>query len=258
MNLREAETRLAAEPVVLIPFGAQEAHGPHLPLGADYLVAEEVAVRASRLTNAVVAPTMPYGYAGAFRGFAGNVSTRPEITQMLAEDIITDLAAAGPTHFILVDNHAGNDTALEVAARSLKDRLGVSIGHFYPWKVMTVWGPELFGDQWKAVFGHGAEPNTSVMLYLTPENVDMTQAVPGALASFGGRRMASSRYVEIEGVQHQIYIDTKRINDSSVTAGDPRIRPDPTLGRVFVERCAQSLAQFVEWFRTQKTGGVRS
>ena len=95
MTLKEAETRLATRPVVLLPFGAQEAHGPHLPLGADYLVAEEVALRASRLTDAVVAPTMPYGPTPAFKGYAGSVSTRAEITQMLAEDIIINLAAAG-------------------------------------------------------------------------------------------------------------------------------------------------------------------
>lgn len=256
MNLKDAEARLATRPVVLMPFGALEAHGPHLPLGADYLVAEDVALRASRLTNAVVAPTMPYGYAPTFRGFAGNVSTRTEITQMLAEDIVGDLAAAGATHFVFVDNHAGNDPPLEVAARTVQERLGVSVGHFYPWKVMVTWGPEIFGGEWKTAFGHGAEPNTSVMLYLTPENVEMRHAVPGGLKAFGGQRMASSRYVEIDGVQHQMYLEVRRINDSSVTGGDPRLRPDPELGRILIERCAASLARFLDWFRTQRVGAA--
>ncbi len=250
MTLHEAETRLAAHPVVLLPFGAQEAHGPHLPLGADYLVAEEIALRASRLTDAVVAPTMPYGYTPAFKGYAGSVSTRAEITRMLAEDIITNLATAGPTHFVFVDNHAGNDPALEVAARAVQARGGVSVGHFYPWRVMTAWGPELFGNDWKAVFGHGAEPNTSVMLYLMPEHVDMRHAVAGSLAPLGGRPMTGSRYVEIDGVQSQVYIDLRRVNESSITGGDPRLRPDPELGRIFVERCVEALVGFVEWFRT--------
>lgn len=251
MTLKEAETRLATRPVVLLPFGAQEAHGPHLPLGADYLVAEEIALRASRLTDALVAPTMPYGYTPAFRGYAGSVSTRPEITQMLAEDIIAALSAAGPTHFIFVDNHGGNDPALDLAARAMQARAGVHVGHFYPWKVMSGWGPELFGGDWKAVFGHGAEPNTSVMLYLMPESVDMRYAVAGSLDPLGGRPMAGSRYVYIDGVQSQVYIDLRRVNASSVTGGDPRLRPDPEIGKMLVDRCTKALGDFVAWFRAR-------
>ena len=254
MNLKEAEERLATRPVILVPFGAQEAHGPHLPLGADYLVAEEIALRASRGTNALVLPVMPYGYSPYYRGFPGNVSTRAEITRMLAEDIVADMAGVGITHFVFVDNHAGNDSPLEAAARAAQDTLKVTIGHFYPWKVMTTWGPELFGADWKPAFGHGAEPNTSVLLHLMPDRVDMKHAVAGVLKPFGGARMAGSRYVEIDGVQSQVYIDTKRINDSTVTGGDPNVRPDPNLGRELVDRCTRSLVQFIDWLREQRGG----
>jgi creatinine amidohydrolase len=172
-----------------------------------------------------------------------------EITQMLAEDVVGGLAESGTTHFVFVDNHAGNDPPLEAAARSLQDRLGVVIAHFYPWKVMTTWGPEFFGTDWQAVFGHGAEPNTSVMLYLTPDAVTMSRAGPGGLTDSGGKRMASSRFVEIDGVQHQLYLTVRQINDSSTTGGDPRRRPDAEIGRMLVERATHSLVQLIEWFR---------
>ncbi|HYM70324.1 MAG TPA: creatininase family protein [bacterium] len=255
MSLAEAEERLATTPVVLFPFGALEAHGPHLPLGADYLVAEEIALRASRRTNAVVAPAMAYGYAPHFQGFAGSVSTRMEITRMLAEDVVTDLAAAGVTHFVFIDNHAGNDAPLEVAARAVQDRLGIAVAHFYPWRVMSTWGPELFGDDWKTVYGHGAEPNTSVLLYLMPETVRMDRAVPGELARYRGQKLASSRYVEIDRVQSQLYLRVKDVNASSVTGGDPTRRPDPAIGRALVEQTADALVRLVDWFRTQPAAG---
>jgi creatinine amidohydrolase len=136
----------------------------------------------------------------------------------------------------------------------MQDTRGVSIGHFYPWKVMTTWGPELFGGDWKTAFGHGAEPNTSVLRYLMPDRVDMAHAAVGGLTPYGGRRMVGSRYVEIDGVQSQIYIDTKRINDTSVTGGDPNVRPDPALGREFVDRCTRALVQFIDWLREQRMG----
>lgn len=195
---------------------------------------------------------------------AGDVTSREDVRAAMARtvslfgrlDILVNNAAIVnrvdgiDTNFVFVDNHAGNDPALEVAARAVQTRSGVSVGHFYPWRVMTAWGPELFGNDWKAVFGHGAEPNTSVMLYLMPDNVDMRHAVAGSLAPLGGRPMTGSRYVEIDGVQSQVYIDLRRVNESSITGGDPRLRPDPELGRIFVDRCAEALAKFVEWFRT--------
>ena len=67
---------------------------------------------------------------------------------------------AGPT----AETHLGRMSLaepLEVAARAVQDRLGIAVAHFYPWRVMSTWGPKLFGDDWKAVYGHGAEPNTS-------------------------------------------------------------------------------------------------
>jgi len=73
---------------------------------------------------------MPYGYSSTFRGFPGGVSTRPEIMQMLAEDVLTDLAACGIAHFVFVDSHGGNDAPLERAARATQERLGIAVGHF--------------------------------------------------------------------------------------------------------------------------------
>lgn len=249
MSLAEARERLAAGPVALLPFGAQEAHGPHLPLGADYLVAEEVAVRAARQAAAVVAPTMPYGYAPGFAGFPGSVSVRMEITQMLAADLIESLAAAGVRRFVFVDNHGENEAPLDAAARAAQRRLGVAVGHFYPWKAMLTWCPELFGAAWQGAFGHGAEPNTSVMLYLMPGQVRMHDAAPGALRPYRGLALADRRHVTVDGAPFQLYLDVPEVNDTSVTAGDPRARPDPEIGRVLVERCAAALARFVAWFR---------
>lgn len=135
-----------------------------------------------------------------------------------------------------------NDAAPDGAARAAQKRLGVRVGHFYPWKAMTAWGPELFGDKWKAAPGHGAKPNVSVILYLTPQNVRMQDAVPASLRPNHGQRMADRRHVTFDGVPE--------INGSSVTSGDPTVKPDPEIGRALVERSAATLAKFIDWFRT--------
>ncbi|MBI4278199.1 MAG: creatininase family protein [Armatimonadetes bacterium] len=246
LSSAEAEERLKSRPVILLPFGAQEGHGPHLPLGADYLVAEAIAVRASRQCNALVAPVMPYGYAPHFRNFHGGVSTRPEITQMLAEDLMAGFHRFGCDRFIFVDNHAHNDAPLEVAARAMQDRLGVKLAHFYPWRVMTAWGPELFGDRWASSFGHGAEPNNSVMLYLWPERYLKDRAVKGGMRPLGGLKLTSSRTASLDAVTIGLYFDIDQVNDTGVTGGDPSVA-DAKIGEILVDRTAAALAKLVGW-----------
>jgi len=65
--------------------------------------------------------------------------------------------------------------------------------------------------------------------------------------------MATSRYVEVDGVRSQLYLRLTQINKTSVTAGDPTRRPDPEIGKTLVERTAEALARFIDWFRGQPT-----
>jgi creatinine amidohydrolase/Fe(II)-dependent formamide hydrolase-like protein len=93
------------------------------------------------------------------------------------------------------------------------------------------------------------------LLYLMPEAVRMDRAVPGGLARYHGQTLASSRYVEIDRVQSQLYLRVKDVNASSVTGGDPTRRADPAIGRALVERTADALVRLVDWFRAHPAAG---
>jgi creatinine amidohydrolase len=227
--------------------GAIEAHGPHLPLGSDSIVAEAVAVRAAEQSPALVAPMIWYGYAQFWRKFAGNISTRPELIEQNVEDIVNALLPFGLTKYIFVNNHSGNEGALETVARRFKEERGLVMAHFYPWRVMASFCHELY-DSYARVSGHGSEPNTSVMLYLTPDDVDMSLAVPDEVAPYRGLKMSTSKNAQFEGVPVELFVDMDEIIPSGIMGGDPTVGTAER-GKVLVDRTAAVLANFIRTFR---------
>lgn len=86
--------------VALLPVGAIEAHGPHLPLGTDGVIAEAMAGRATELLahegyTALILPTMDFTVAGFARNFAGTFSFRPETVRLLLQDLTAELSRWG-------------------------------------------------------------------------------------------------------------------------------------------------------------------
>ncbi|MCI4346950.1 MAG: creatininase family protein, partial [Thermoplasmata archaeon] len=68
MDSRTLERAIASNPIVIVPVGALEAHGPHLPLGADQIQAEATADSVAQRLGAIVAPTVAYGSCPGTRG----------------------------------------------------------------------------------------------------------------------------------------------------------------------------------------------
>ena len=100
----------AAGAVALVPVGSTEAHGPHLPLDTDVLIAREVARRAglaleARGVRAVLFPPLAYGVTDFAAGFAGTVSLRASTVEALVEDLCRSIAGQGFSKVVLVNHH---------------------------------------------------------------------------------------------------------------------------------------------------------
>src|SRR5215470_3658329 len=115
--------RLARDPrsVVLLPLGAVEQHGPHLPLLVDWLGAEELARRiAPHLRRAgwrpILVPGLPYGASPLARGFAGTISLSARTLTAVASEILEALVAQGFRRFVLA-NYQADPAHLEAMAR---------------------------------------------------------------------------------------------------------------------------------------------
>jgi creatinine amidohydrolase len=170
---RDAATALNA---VIIPVGAIEQHGPHLPLAVDTQICEAAALGVSALTGVPIVPPLSYGVSASHGDFGGTIALRPETMISLVEDIIDSLYERGIRQFILLNGHIWNSGALDVSAEKLRVRhrdarvRSLAYVTMYP-------GPEVNG---RVRFGralmHANYFETSVMLYLYPELVRMDRA----------------------------------------------------------------------------------
>jgi creatinine amidohydrolase len=109
--------------IVVVPIGAIEQHGPHLPLGTDSYNIEAVAEKAARLERVFVAPTLVYGVSDNHIAFSGTVTLRPRTLIDLILDVAGSLYEHGFRRILLLNGHSGNDSAIGVAAQELRTAL---------------------------------------------------------------------------------------------------------------------------------------
>ncbi|RLV48340.1 mycofactocin biosynthesis peptidyl-dipeptidase MftE [Nocardioides mangrovicus] len=147
-------------PLVLVPVGSLEQHGPHLPLETDTLIATAVAERAAARVDAVLAPALGYGSSGEHQSFAGTVSIGTEaLTHLLVE--LTRSLATWAGRVVYVNGHGGNLSALKEAVGQLQVE-----GHDVDWVPCATEPPHLPGADL-----HAGLTETSLLLHLCPERV---------------------------------------------------------------------------------------
>jgi creatinine amidohydrolase len=108
--------------VVLVPFGAMEQHGAHLPLETDALIGESISRRLDQSCEGrlLVLPTQWLGLSTHHMGFAGTVSASVDTYLALAAEIIGSIAQAGFAKILVLNSHGGNASALDVVLTKLR------------------------------------------------------------------------------------------------------------------------------------------
>jgi creatinine amidohydrolase len=114
---------LARNPIVVLPFGSIEQHGPHLPCGTDTLIAERLAEAVAEKLDALCAPFGPYGVTPIHAGRPGTVTLSPETFERLLEEVLLELIRMGARTLVLLNWHEMNTPSLNgVAAKVQADR----------------------------------------------------------------------------------------------------------------------------------------
>ncbi len=169
----DARDALGADTIVLIPLGAAaKEHGPHLQLDNDRILAEYLADRIAEQEDIVVAPTLTYHFYPAFAAYAGSTSLRLATARDMVIDVVASLAAFGPRRFYVLNTGVSTVRALEPAAATLAEQ-GV-IMHFA--RVDRAGSEAVRSVQEQEGGSHADEIETSMMLYIDPQCVDMSRA----------------------------------------------------------------------------------
>lgn len=182
LNFADNDTSLSEEDrrdwIAVLPLGAHEQHGPHLPFETDTLIVEGVVSRLKeRLPGdlpVTFLPAEPVGYSIEHMDVPGSrtLSYQDAIERWLG--IAEELSALGIGKFVMLNAHGGNSPLMTIVATEARVRFGMLA-------VATSWTrfglpPGVISPEEKAIGIHGGEIETSVMLALHPDRVDMAKA----------------------------------------------------------------------------------
>lgn len=172
----QVEDYLAQGDTVLVPCGATEQHGAHLPLGVDAMTAIAVATDAAAATGVLLAPPLWYGWSPHHMGFAGTVSLRPETLTALAEDVAVSLLHHGFRRVLFVNGHRlANLPPLSIAATRVRNDTGALVAVA---DLAHLAQPEYAAareSEGASGIGHADGYETAHMLHIHPGLVDQDQ-----------------------------------------------------------------------------------
>jgi len=175
MTWREVEAAAAETDTMLLPVGATEQHGHHMPLGVDTFMPEAIAERVARRTGTLLAPPIWYGVSPHHTFKPGTFTVESETFRRYVRDICASAGDWGVENVLLLNGHyLAQDHELEIVARDLRTDHGVRAFHV---PLVSVFRDAAQRVRTTDVAFHGAEFETSLMLAVRPDLVAMDEAV---------------------------------------------------------------------------------
>jgi mycofactocin precursor peptide peptidase len=174
--------------VLAVPLGSTEQHGPHLPIGTDSAVAVALVERlGAARPDILIGPLLPYGSAGEHAAFPGTLSIGAAALELVIVELVRSADAFAGV--VLVSGHGGNAAPLAAAVATLRSE----------GRTVMAWSPRIAGGD-----AHAGRTETSLMLALAPEWVQVEAAEPGDVrplsAVIGDLRRGGVASVSANGV----------------------------------------------------------
>lgn len=177
----QAEKILTPQTIVVIPLGAaSKEHGPHLLLKNDFILAEYFKNRVLKDADVVIAPTINYHFYPSFVEYPGSTTLRLETARDMIIDICRGLSRFGPTKFYILNTGVSTVRALKPAQDSLA-RYNIKMT-FTDLKSIEAVESKIRKQEGGT---HADEMETSMILYMKPDAVDMSKAVKDYTPSTG-------------------------------------------------------------------------
>jgi len=232
--------------VVMLPIGTVEANAPHMPIGYDYLVAEALAKRVAERTHDLWLPSITYGVSERLSAFPGTLYVSADTLAHQVESILRCLVTHGFDHILLLTNHIPNQEPVTQACRALRKDTSILVASIYPHQIAVDLAKDIYADE-KGTKGHGAEPGTSLLLHLVPDDVRMDLARKSEMKSLRGMEITGISSVAFGKSQVNFFLELDDLTDRGGFADPTKATADK--GRTMMERMVDYVAEFIEQFR---------
>ena len=237
----------AANMIAVLPVAATEQHGPHLPLCVDTALVDGIVAASLAHLPATLPvlflPTQAVGLSPEHARFAGTLTLKIDTIIRLWTDIGESVAAAGIRKLVLFNAHGGQVGVLDIVARDLRARLGLLV-YSVNWFNLPLTDEQgadanqLFSAEEQRFGIHAGDIETSMMLALRPELVDMTRATNFPSSSQARAQafpiLGNGRSAKL-GWQMQDYNAAGAVGNAAAATADK--------GRAVVAASARSLAE---------------
>lgn len=240
LTTKDFESFDAEKTVALLPLGAIEQHGPHLPLSTDATIAEEISRRGAALADddltILVMPTQSVGKSTEHLQFEGTLTHTAETLLHSWMEIGDSVARAGLRKLVFFNGHGGQPQIMEICCRELRIKhdmlcVGTSGWSFGP-------PPESDVPDDERRFGiHAGTVETSMMLYLRPDLVHMDEAL-----NFEGLLAEVERDFEKLRVIGSTYMGWQAQDLHPCGCSGDATKADPAIGKIYVDHHTAGLA----------------
>ncbi len=237
--------------VCIVPCGAVEQHGPHLPLDVDIVCPTGIALGAGRQAPAslLVLPTVCYGYTGHVMDFPGTINTDFEHFMHQVLDITKSLAYHGFKKIVLLNGHGSNMPNLDLVARRTNLETDAECVLTAWWNLLTVDKDFLPGwreSKFPGGCAHACELETSVYMYLDGDNV-RTDEIKDGVISFNEEH-SPFHWVDLFGAGPATIISWTSSYSETGVLGEPELATAEK-GRRAYEEAVKQLVRFVAYFK---------
>jgi creatinine amidohydrolase len=244
------EVRRVAErdPVVVLPVGAMEQHGYHCAISLDAVCAEGVARDAVERTqpNSLLMPPVVYGFNENQMDFPGTIAIDgPVIVEYIA-CIGRSLARHGFRHILLVNGHGSNVPFLDAASRRVNNELEALCAYVSWWSLLRPEDLAWRESVYPGGMGHACELETSLLLHLRPDLVDMTRARD----EVGSMPMSEHFVFDLAGGGPVGFIEYYSRHSTTGVMGQPTLATAEK-GAAALDAAARELAKVIEEFRAR-------
>ncbi len=162
LNWREFREAIEDTDLAILPIGVNEAHGPHLPLGTDFIIPEWIAEQLAEDLNALIAPPIRYGVVTGLSGYWGSISIGEKTLESLVYDVLKGLSDNGFEKVIILNGHGGSGQvkAIENAMKKAWRELGIRSVAIAWWVLSSELTVQFFGGSG----GHAGVDETAMIM----------------------------------------------------------------------------------------------